>query len=152
MLCLRCVPFFLKWDLPSVQKFGADLGPVILNLLMVMGADSRNEVTQGCFKILAFILYWDTRTDSSKNKEGKHEKLPLTNKQMDALVSLLHSAISDISPHNSALSLIKSIVSRTYLSPDMYDIMEGVLNLNVQSQVDGVRRVSLILIFSKYLL
>ena len=120
---------------------------------MVMGADSsRNEVTQGCFKILAFILYWDARTDSSKKKEGKHEKLPLTNKQMDALVSLFHSAISDISPHNSELSLIKSIESRTYLSPDMYDIMEGVLKLNVQSQVNGLRRVSLILIFSKYLL
>ena len=39
------------WDLPSVQQFGADIGPVILNLLMVMGADSSpNEVTKGCFK------------------------------------------------------------------------------------------------------
>lgn len=119
---------------------------------MVMGAYSRNEVTQGCFNILAFILYWDARTDSSKNKDGKHEKLPLTNKQMDALVSLPHSAISDISPHNSELSLMKSIESRSYLSPDMYDIMEGVLKLDVQSQVNGLRRVSLILIFSKYLL
>ena len=153
LLSLRCLQFFLRWDLPVIENSVKILGPSILNTLTIFGSDPSNELTQGCFKTLSFLLSYDkseNAKDKVAEKKGKiQKKLPLKSHQMQALVSLLHGAITDITPHSSSLNLIRAIVSQNYLSPELYDMMELVLKLNVQNQVETVRKVNLgILILS----
>ena len=156
LLCLRCLNFLLRWDLPSVPGSAKVLCSNVLNILTSVGTDARNEMTQGCFKILSFLLHLDKKAGAVKilsdddveaingtsDIAGDGGGMPLKKAQMRALISLLHGAITDVMPHNSTLALIKTIASRKYLSAEFYDMMEIILKLNVQSQHENVRQVS----------
>mmetsp|Transcript_24519 Transcript_24519/g.56037 ORF Transcript_24519/g.56037 Transcript_24519/m.56037 type:complete len:566 (-) Transcript_24519:1000-2697(-) len=66
----------------------------------------------------------------------------LTDSQMNVLISLLQISVSDSEHHNTTFGLVKEIVSMRFLSPELYDMMDQILRLTVQSQKDPVRQLS----------
>lgn len=170
LLALRNLCILLKWeDLPSVPKCSKKLASYTLILLSACGSsDTKHEITQGCFKTITFLIKScnnaPTITSDNGGLDDKHKKqsssdnntknmskLPLNSVQMDALISLIHSAVAD-SEHNSAtFGLIKAITSTKYLSAEFYDLMNKVLKLSVQSQRESIRYDSSI-IFAQFLL
>ena len=155
LLALKCLGFLLRWDLPSVHKSTEKLGSYTLNLLISSGSSSntRHEITQGCFKIITFLITYSktSRNDSNVQpsnlnnvvlKADETYKQPLNGEQMESLISLLHSTVADSEHQNATFGLIKAIATTRYLSSEFYDLMEKILKLSVQSQKDTVRQVS----------
>ena len=68
--------------------------------------------------------------------------MPLNSEQMKVLISLLQVSVAESEQHNPALGLIKAILSRRYISPEFYDLMESLLKLVVRSQKASLRQVS----------
>ena len=158
LLALKCLGFLLRWDLPSVNRYSKRLGSYTLLLLTTSGSSSntRHEITQGCFKILTFLIKSTKESNSNNNQTtnsyldvvGKEsqtnesEKQLLNGEQMESLISLLHTTVTDSEHQNATFGLIKAIASTRYLSAEFYDLMEKILKLSVQSHKETVRQVS----------
>lgn len=152
VLSLRCLGVFLRMDLPSVPRAAKTLGPSILDHLTTAGAASntQSDIVQGCFKTLTLLISHPKFSSSdmpSVDKDTKspftnEETLPLNSDQMQALLSLLHSAVREYDHHNSTFGLVKAISSKRFISSEFYDLMDIILNLSVQSQKSNIRLVS----------
>jgi hypothetical protein len=142
LLALRSLTLLLGWNLPSMVKWQKKLSSNVLQLLVSSGGTSstNSEVSQGCFKSLALLLDREKLKSTSDNEHGDFGKeMPLSEEEMNVLISLLRGCVSDIDHYNSTFALIKAIVAWRFLSPELYDLMETILNLTVQSQRDTVR-------------
>ena len=152
VLSLRCLGVFLRMDLPSVPRAAKTLGPSILDHLTTAGAASntQSDIVQGCFKTLTLLISHPKFSSSdmpSVDKDTKspftnEETLPLNSDQMQALLSLLHSAVREYDHHNSTFGLVKAISSKRFISSEFYDLMDIILKLSVQSQKSNIRLVS----------
>lgn len=158
ILSLRCLGVFLRIDLPSVPKAAKMLGPSILDHLTTAGAASntQSDIVQGCFKTLTLLISHQKFSsppkhtasmpafdDTKSSMDSTHrDTLPLSSDQMQALLSLLHSAVREYDHHNSTFGLIKSIASKRFVSAEFYDLMDIILKLSVQSQKSAIRLVS----------
>ncbi|KAL7543114.1 hypothetical protein ACHAXR_013072, partial [Thalassiosira sp. AJA248-18] len=150
LLSLRCLGILLRMDLPSVPRSARDLGPSILDHLTAAGAASntQSDIVQGCFKTLTLLISHPkfssgssaTSVDDAQTPEAtRNEALPLTTDQMQALLSLLHSAVREYDHHNSTFGLVKAISSKKFMSAEFYDLMDIILKLSVQSQKSSIR-------------
>ena len=143
---------------PSVPRAAKMLGPSILDHLTTAGAASntQSDIVQGCFKTLTLLISHQKFSsppkhtaslpvfdESKSSMDSTHrDTLPLSSDQMQALLSLLHSAVREYDHHNSTFGLIKSIASKRFVSAEFYDLMDIVLKLSVQSQKSAIRLVS----------
>ena len=152
LLSLRCLGFFLRMNLPSVPLCAKRLGPYILKLLTDAGAasNSRNEISQACFKTLTLLMNFGSAVDgkilesngaSFSTTQNVASALPLDEEQMQTLVSIIYAAVSDFEHNNATFSLIKTLSSKQYISPEYYDLMDMILKLSVQCQKVTVRQV-----------
>lgn len=153
LLALRCLGIFLYFDVPSKEACAPALGTKTLDLLSSsgVGSNENNELSQACFKMLIMLMNLDRSknnggsVDSAMVLEGedvmsKSSAMPLDSEQMKVLISFLQEAIVDTENHNAALNLIKSIMSRRFVSPEFYDLMDTVLELCVKSHKAPLRQ------------
>ena len=167
ILSLRCLGVMLRIDLPSVPVSAKHLGPSILEHLTSAGAASntQSDLVQGCFKTLTLLIshpkfsspvkndITESSGDDAKNPKAAahHETLPLKTDQMQALLSLLHSAVREYDHHNATFGLVKAIAAKRFMSAEFYDLMDIILKLSVQSQ-KGTVRLQASQIFLQYLI
>lgn len=139
VLSLRCLEVFLRIDLPSVPKSAEDLGASILNHLTTSHAASntQSDIVQGCFKTLTLLISHPKFASHADHSNA----LPLNSDQMQALLSLLHSAVREYDHHNATFGLVKAISSKRYVSSEFYDLIDIILKLSVQSQKSAIRLV-----------
>ena len=144
ILSLRSLGILLRLNLPSVSKFAKFLGPSILDHITSSHAASntQSDLVQSCFRSLTLLI---SHRKFSGHGQSDHEQicgtLPLSSDQMQALLSLLHSAVRESDHHNATFGLIKAILNKKYMSSEFYDLMDIVQNLSVQSQKDTIRLV-----------
>ena len=158
LISLKCLVVLLRFDLPSLAVCARPLGGKALELLTTLGASSHqnNDLTQACFKALTYLINLDEDEPNhgaserfELNRDGtngedalaKGVAMPLDASQMEILISLLKLSITESEQHNPAHGLIKAIVSRRYISPEFYDLMETMLKMSVRSQKASVRQV-----------
>ena len=144
VLSLRCLGSLLRINLPSVSKIANELSPVVLEHLTAWGAASntQTDIVQGCFKTLNLLFLHPNLSPSNGTALAeKSSELPLTAHQMQALISLLQSAVMESEHHNATFGLVKAICVKKYVSPELYDLMDIILKLSVQSQKPSVRLV-----------
>ena len=155
IISLRCLGVMLRIDLPSVPVSAKHLGPSILEHLTSSGAASntQSDLVQGCFKTLTLLITHpkfssspvkndsmvSSVDDTQKLKVTHNETLPLKTDQMQALLSLLHSAVREYDHHNATFGLVKAISAKRFMSAEFYDLMDVMLKLSVQSQKATVR-------------
>ena len=152
---LRCLGVLLRMDLPSISAHSAALGTETLDILTSSGnlANLHQDQTQACFKTLTLLIQLD-RAQANKtmtvtvsiNGDGekvlqKGDVMPLDEEQMQVLISLLKAAVIESNHHHPTLGLIKAIVSRRYVSPEFYDLMDTMLDTSVRSQKTTLRQV-----------
>jgi U3 small nucleolar RNA-associated protein 20 len=158
LMSLKCLVALLRFHLPSLSICAKSLGVQTLKLLTTLGASSHqnNDLTQACFKTLTYLISLDAG-QSGQDEMGsssvrrtvaggeealaKGSKMPLDSGQMQILINLLKLSIAESEQHNPAYGLIKAIVSRRYVSPEFYDLMETMLKMSVRSQKSSVRQV-----------
>ena len=160
LLSMKSLHFLLQLNLPSIPEYKKQLGKYTLRLLITTGASNfKHEITQSCFKMLTLLIKTVEKNTTLLNleagstsfnddsqmklynkniREGK-VTLPLTQSQMQVLVSILQAALIEAEHHNSTFSLIKAITSRNYISPEYYDLIDTILKLSVQSHKTNVR-------------
>lgn len=59
---------------------------------------------------------------------------------MDILLSMIRQSVLESEQHSQAIALLKGIVSTKYSSPDLYDLMECLLEQSVRSPKESLRQ------------
>jgi U3 small nucleolar RNA-associated protein 20 len=153
LLSLRCLGLFLYLDLPSKEKCNSALSSKTLELLSSagVGSNGENELSQACFKMLTVLMNIDQSQSKSSDRSSmltdgeqafsKSATMPLDSEQMRVLMSFLQEAITDSENHNAALNLLRAIMSRRFVSPEFYDLMEAIIDQSVRSHKAALRQV-----------
>jgi U3 small nucleolar RNA-associated protein 20 len=159
LLSLKCLGWLMRSELPSMSRCAKSLAVKTLDLLTSSGAATNlnQDLLQASFKMLTFLINYDRKYLLSgspldiMNRESTISNgiaLPLDAAQMQVLLSFLRGSLIDSDQHNPAISLIKAIMSRHYVSAEIYDLMETLLQLSVRSTKSSLREQSSALIFS----
>ncbi|GMH64213.1 hypothetical protein TL16_g03915 [Triparma laevis f. inornata] len=124
----------IDWNSSVVKERAAPFVTILtsgsLRILTKGGiGGSKDEVVQGIFKVLTFLF----------KMKGEEKGSVLNEKQMRALVGLLRSTVADTSHHNSTFGLIAAIVGMRVVNLEVYELMDDVLDLVVQSTNPSVR-------------
>ena len=147
LVALKCLLILLRSNLPSIPTCSKSIGSKTLTLLTVAGSSlsTNHDLSQACFKTLTHLIGTKTTTKASSQKvdeeHGIEGELPLSAEQMKVLISLIKGSITDTDQHNPALNLIKVILMRRFLSPELYDLMESLMKLVVRSPKALLRQV-----------
>jgi U3 small nucleolar RNA-associated protein 20 len=141
VLSLRCLDQLFRFDLPSLPACAQRLGERCIGLLTAPGAASKQqqELFQTSLKVLSSLL------DKERHRlrgEFADESAPsiLTDEQTRITLTILRSAILESEQPTTAMKLINSIVATKFLSPELYDLMETLLEQSVRSTRPALRQ------------
>ncbi|KAG0630923.1 hypothetical protein M758_1G214100 [Ceratodon purpureus] len=124
---MRCLSILVKLPLPSVDKVGAKMSKLVFNMAQRSGK-TDTPVMQACFQLLITLI-----------RHCKTAKI--TDEQLRLLLRFPVFSDLESTTGSTALSLLKAVVSRKLLVPELYDMMTRVSEVMVQSQLAPVRQV-----------
>ena len=157
VVAFKCILALLRFELPAFESYSKLLGPKTLDFLTSSGSslNQNQDLIQACFKTLAYLINTDRKIgvndtvtkNTSKQASGEDALasnivMPLNSEQMKVLITTIQVSLAESEQHNPALALIKAIMSRKYISPEFYDLMDSMLELVVRSQKSSLRQVS----------
>ncbi|KAL3622254.1 hypothetical protein CASFOL_033665 [Castilleja foliolosa] len=122
---LRCLALIVRLPLPSLQS-QADK---IKNSLLVIAQGSisaSSQLTEACLKLLTTLL--------------RTTRVTLSSDQLHMLIQFPLFVDLAKNPSFVALSLLKAIINRKLVVPEIYDIVQIVAELMVQSQHESIRK------------
>uniref|UniRef100_U9SZI5 Uncharacterized protein n=1 Tax=Rhizophagus irregularis (strain DAOM 181602 / DAOM 197198 / MUCL 43194) TaxID=747089 RepID=U9SZI5_RHIID len=90
---------------------------------------TNSELVQACFKLLTVII-----------RDCKH--VDFKESQLTLLINLIRPDLEEPQRQGTTFSLIRAIVSRKFVVPEMYDLMQTVAEIMVTSQTDLTRDLS----------
>ncbi|KAG0255909.1 U3 snoRNP protein [Mortierella polycephala] len=122
---LKIMCILAKLKLPSLDR-GL---PVVIKqtfvLLKVQGS-TKSELAQSCFRMLAIAI-----------RECK--KIVVKEEQLTMLLTMIRPDLEEPERQTTTFSLIRAIVSRQFVVPEMYDMMESISEIMVTSQSQQAR-------------
>jgi U3 small nucleolar RNA-associated protein 20 len=157
LLSLKCLGLLLEVDLPSLQNCSQALATKTLDLLTTAGPSSSvdPDLLQSSFKMLTYLLTHKKNFSLCKSSSLVSERepgeranlshnpdLPLNSSQMEVLILFLKASLADSEQHTPAMGLAKTILSRRYITPEIYDLAETLLELTVRSSKVSLREQS----------
>ncbi|GAB2249577.1 hypothetical protein Droror1_Dr00012936 [Drosera rotundifolia] len=122
---LKSISLLMKLPLPSLKSQADKLKTTLLDIAQNSG-NATNPMMQSCLKLLTELLH--------------SSKITLSVEQLRILMQF--SAFVDLerNPSIVALSLLKAIVRRKLIAPEIYDIVVRVAELMVTSLEDSIRK------------
>ena len=122
---LRIMCVLAKLKLPSLTK---NLPVVLKHTFVLLKAQnsSKSELAQNCFRMLAIAI-----------REVKETELKAN--QLTFLLEMIKPDLEEPERQTTTFSLIRAIVSRQFVVPEMYDIMENIASIMVTSQSHQAR-------------
>ncbi|KAG6388570.1 hypothetical protein SASPL_149999 [Salvia splendens] len=121
----RCFSLIVRLPLPSLQ-WQADK---IKNSLLVIAQGSvkiNSQLTESCMKLLTTLL--------------RSERVTLSTDQLHMLIQFPLFVDFAKSPSFVTLSLLKAIIHRKLVVPEIYDLVQIVAEMMVQSQDEPIRK------------
>ncbi|XP_078582715.1 small subunit processome component 20 homolog isoform X3 [Branchiostoma floridae x Branchiostoma japonicum] len=142
-VAMRCLTWFLRFPLPSlkqkVSKVAAEMFVILKKYGGAGGAKGENfDLVVTCFKALTVLVrdvkYYNVDQD-----------------QLRVLLQYAEQDILDYTRQATAFTLLKAILSRKLVVPEMHDVMGRIAELSIKSELDNVR-VQCRQVFSKFLI
>ncbi|XP_054807809.1 U3 small nucleolar RNA-associated protein 20 isoform X1 [Prosopis cineraria] len=122
---LGCLTLLVRLPLPSLESQAERLKAALLNIAHTT-VNSSSPLMQSCLTLLTVLL--------------RSTKITLTSDQLHHLIQL--PLFVDLERNQSpvALSLLKGIVNRRLVVPEIYDLITRVAELMVTSQLESIRK------------
>ena len=166
VLAMRCICALLSWGLSVEVSYSRAVGKRMLNMMYSGGAtlSTDSELVQTCVKGLVSLFQLHQKNyDSSgsavspastvvstaidnllstPNTEKREKReLPLEEESIRNLLSLLTTSILEVTSEyqNSAFQLIKLVVDMRIVVPEIYDLVNRLIEQIVLSHRKGVR-------------
>ena len=121
ILSMKCFSVLLHMDLPSSSSYLDKIKNRLFDLVQGSGQDA----TKQCFKLISVLLH-------------KYSDVQIEDKQLNAIVHLIDNEL-ETSKQTATFSLLKSILYRKYVCPEIYDLMTRVSFFIVKSEVPHIR-------------
>ncbi|XP_033113828.1 small subunit processome component 20 homolog isoform X2 [Anneissia japonica] len=128
---LRCFSRLLKFPLPSwesnLSKVNHQLFILLRNYAHPGAGKGENfELVVACFKAVTVLVH-----------DGKGQQI--TDEQLQVLLSYVEEDIHDHTRQATAFSLLKAILTRQLMVPEMHDVIKKVAELSIRSEMHSVR-------------
>ncbi|XP_071941723.1 small subunit processome component 20 homolog [Antedon mediterranea] len=128
---LRCFSYLLKFPLPSLEanitKITQQLFTLLRNYARTGAGKGDNfELVVACFKAVTVLV---------RDVKG-HQ---ITDEQLQVLLSFAEEDIHDHTRQATAFSLLKAILGRQLMVPEIHDVMKKVAELSIRSEMHSVR-------------
>jgi U3 small nucleolar RNA-associated protein 20 len=149
LLSMKCLGCLLAAEISTLKRCYKDLAAKTLNLLVEAG--TNQELLQAAFKMLTALISFDRSGPSTGSQLNKsmidqggsalfaNESIPLDSEQMQVLISFLQESVLNSVHHQPAIALIKAITAKRFISAELYDLMEKLLELSVRSLKSSLR-------------
>lgn len=128
MLALETLSILVRSEIPSISSTASAASKSAINLLKNC-PKTTDPVAQGCFKLLGGML-----------RHCKQYAPPAS--QLKFLLGWAFNELEESAQQHNAFSLLKAIVERKLIVPEIYDLMERVQELMVRSQSHQIRQLS----------
>ncbi|CAN7082081.1 unnamed protein product [Brassica oleracea var. botrytis] len=122
---LRCFTSLIWFPLPSLMSGAEELKTSLLTIAQ-SAVDSSSSLVQSCLKLLTTLL-------GNKN-------ITLSQEQLKLVIRFPMFADLESDPSFVAFSLLKAIVKRKLVVPEIYDVALQVSELLVKSQLDSIQK------------
>ncbi|KAE8036875.1 hypothetical protein FH972_009508 [Carpinus fangiana] len=122
---LRCLTPLVRLPLPSLESQADKIKEAVLDIAQ-SSVTSSSPLMQSCLRLLVVLL--------------RSTRITLSSDQLHQLIQLPLFVDLEREPSNLALSLLKAIVNRKLVVPEIYDLVTQVGELMVTSQVDSIRK------------
>ncbi|CAK8567091.1 unnamed protein product [Lathyrus sativus] len=122
---LGCLTVLVKLPLPSLQVHAERIKSAVLDIAQ-SSVNSISPLMESCLTLLTMLL--------------RNTEISLTQDQIHILIQLPIFLDLERNPSLAALSLLKGIVNRKLVVPEIYDIVTRVAELMVTSQMESIRK------------
>ncbi|CAF2030811.1 unnamed protein product [Brassica napus] len=122
---LRCFTSLIWFPLPSLMSGAEELKTSLLTIAQ-SAVDSSSSLVRSCLKLLTTLL-------GNKN-------ITLSQEQLKLVIRFPMFADLESDPSFVAFSLLKAIVKRKLVVPEIYDVALQVSELLVKSQLDSIQK------------
>ncbi|KAF7724248.1 U3 snoRNP protein [Apophysomyces ossiformis] len=124
-LAAKIMASLCRMPLPTVPQ----AVPVVIKRtfsLIKSTGNTNSPLVQSCFKLLTVCIR-DTKQSS------------LTEHQLTYLINLIRPDMEEPDRQSTVFSLIRAIVSRKFVAPEMYDLMDTVAQIMITNQTKEIR-------------
>lgn len=122
---LGCLTLLVRLPLPSLENEAERVKAALLDIAH-SSVNSSSPLMQSCLTLLTVLL--------------RSTKITLTSDQIQLLIQLPLFVDLERNPSPVALSLLKGIVNRKLVVPEIYDLITRVAELMVTSQLESIRK------------
>ncbi|CAN8326706.1 unnamed protein product [Cochlearia groenlandica] len=122
---LGCFTSLVKFPLPSLMSEADEVKTALLTILQTE-VDSKSNLVQSCLNLLITLL--------------GNQNITLSSEQLKMVIQFPMFVDLESNTSTVALSLLKAIVKRKLVVPEIYDIAVQVSDLMVKSQDDPIRK------------
>ncbi|OQS03841.1 U3 small nucleolar RNA-associated protein [Thraustotheca clavata] len=123
---LKCLALMLNHPLPTLLEHLSSIVDRIFKIIQRAGAATKNEMTQACYRALSILL-------------REREEYKMTESQLRVLISFIRQDLDEMDHQNSTFALLKALLARKLVIPEVYDLMIRVGEMMIQNQVTNVR-------------